>query len=66
VTLTWLAACQVKNIMIAVLVSLYLGCDRLFSDVSAFKRSLPPDSLPVLLLLMSTNSLVYSVGLCCV
>jgi hypothetical protein len=49
VTLTWLAACQVKNIMIAVLVSLYLGCDGLFSNVSVFKDSLPSDSSLILL-----------------
>lgn len=48
-TLTWLAACQVKNTMIAVLVSLYLGCDVLFSDGSACKDSLPSESSSILL-----------------
>ena len=48
-TLTWLAACQVKSTMVAVLLSLYLGCDGLFSDVSALKVSLASDSSPIIL-----------------
>ena len=48
-TRTWLAACQVKSTMVAVLLSLHLGCDGLFRDVSALKVSMATDSSPILL-----------------